>query len=424
LAEEIIEGWLTDQYDYEGPRRGQLRDGTILHVGTKGIVIDVGLKQEGFVPRRDVDRLSRGAASQLEPGHKVTTYVVNPENRDGNLILSLTKAERERDWVKAEEMLENGELWQGKVTGCNKGGITVGFGRLCGFVPGSHLWAQDKRRVSNDKREDAFRKYVGQELSLKVIEVDRSRRRLILSERLARKQVREQERDRLMDELMEGDVVQGTVTSLRDFGAFVDLGGADGLIHISELAWRRVRHPREVVQVGEELKVYVLKLDHERKRIGLSLKRTQPDPWSYVELKYSDGQLVSGVVTSIADFGAFVALDVGVDGLIHITELADLPPDHPRSIVQRGDELVVRILRIEPYRRRIGLSLKEVSPEERDEWLQAERLKETSTIQSDDGVETAARDTALAEGSSWNEAQETLAVDTLDESSPAVREMA
>jgi small subunit ribosomal protein S1 len=424
LAEETTEGWLTDKYDYEGPRRGQLRDATILHIGTRGITVDVRLKQEGFVPRRDIERLGKAAASRLEPGQEVTTYVVNPENRDGNLILSLTKAEREQDWVKAEEMLENGEVWHGKVTGCNKGGITVSFGRLCGFVPGSHLWARDKRRVSTDDREEAFREYVGRELSFKVIEVDRSRRRLILSERLARKQVREQERDRLMDELMEGDVVHGTVTSLRDFGAFVDLGGADGLIHVSELAWRQVCHPKEVLQVGDEIKVYVLRLDYERKRIGLSLKRLQPDPWSWVELTYTEGQLVSGIVTGVKEFGAFVTLDIGVDGLIHVSELADPPPEHPRAIVQRGDELVVRILRIEPTRRRIGLSLKSVSPQEREEWLQAARVEETSTIPSDDGVEPAASDTAHGEGASGDEERETLAVDAVDELSLVVCEMA
>jgi small subunit ribosomal protein S1 len=385
LAEETIEGWLTDSYDYESPRRGQLRDGTILHIGTRGLTVDVGLKQEGFVPRRDVERLDDAVATQLEPGQEVKAYVVNPENRDGELILSLTKAEREQDWVRAEELLESGELWKGEVSGYNKGGITVNLGRLRGFVPGSHLWARDKRRASAKEREEMFREYVGQELQLKVIEVNRSRRRLILSERLAQKLVREQERDRLMRELIEGDVVQGTVTSLRDFGAFVDLGGADGLIHISELAWRQVRHPKDVLQVGDEVQVYVLRLDFERKRIGLSLKRLQPDPWSSVEQELSTSQLVSGTVTGIKDFGAFVALDVGVDGLVHVSELDDPPPEHPGEVVQLGDELVLRVLRIEPSRRRIGLSLKSVSTQERQDWLQAMAIEESVPEGGDDG---------------------------------------
>jgi small subunit ribosomal protein S1 len=424
LAEETIEGWLTDTYDYESPRRGQLREGVILHIGTRGIAVDVGLKQEGFVPRRDVERMSKAAASQLEPGQEVTTYVLNPENRDGNLILSLTKAEREKDWSRAEEMLESGEVWQGKVSGCNKGGITVSFGRLRGFVPGSHLWAQDKRRVPIDNREEAFREYVGRESSFKVIEVDRNRRRLVLSERLARQQLREQERERLMNELIEGDVVQGTVSSLRDFGAFVDLGGTDGLIHISELAWRHVHHPKEVLQVGDEIKVYVLRLDYERKRIGLSLKRLQPDPWSWVELNYVEGQLVSGVVSAIKEFGVFLTLDIGLDGLIHIAELADPPPEDPGIVVRRGDELVVRILRIEPTRRRIGLSLKSVSPQEREEWLEAARMEVTSTIPSGDGVESAASDASHGQGASGGDERDSLAIGAIDEFSSVVREAA
>jgi small subunit ribosomal protein S1 len=175
--------------------------------------------------------------------------------------------------------------------------------------------------------------------------------------------------DRFLDELVEGEVIQGTVRHLCDFGAFVDLGGADGLIHISELAWRYVRHPREVVQVGDEVKAYVLKLDHKRRRIGLSLKRLEPYPWNLVDANYSEGQLVSGTVSGLADFGAFVALEVGVEGLAHVSELADPPPSDPRSMLEPGDELVLRILHIDTFRHRIGLSLKQVSDAERAEFL-------------------------------------------------------
>jgi small subunit ribosomal protein S1 len=370
LAEETIEGWLTDSYDYERPRRGQVREGVILRVERQGVIVDVGLKREGIVPHKDLERLGKTASSDLKPGQEVAAYILRPEDRDGNLVLSLFRARLAEDWDRAKAMLESGEVWRGKITGYNKGGLTVGFGRLDGFVPGSHLWAREKRRLSSDQREELFKAYIGQELPLKVIEVDRGRRRLILSERLARQALRKRRREDLLGELLEGQVVQGTVSRLCDFGAFVDVGGADGLVHISELAWRRVSHPREVLQVGDEIDVYVLRLDHKRKRIGLSLKRTQPDPWSWVELTYEEGQLVSGVVTGVADFGAFAGLEIGVEGLIHVSELADPPPEDPRTIVKKGDELVLRILRIEPSRRRIALSLNRVSPEERDEWLQ------------------------------------------------------
>jgi len=368
LAEQI-KGWLTESYDYERPRRRQIRQGVILEVEERGVFVDVGLKRDGFVPRTDVERLEKEGASRLEPGQEVAVCVVKPEDRDGNLILSLYQAQLKQDWVKAQEMLESGELWQGQVTGYNRGGITVKFGRLRGFVPGSHLMASQERRLSPDQRAEKFKGCVGQELSLKLIEVDRRKRRLIMSERLARRQLRRQHRERLLNELLEGQVCSGVVSQVCDFGAFVDLGGADGLVHISELAWRRIQHPSEVVRVGDELKVYVLRLDHERKRIALSLKRLQPDPWDLVDQAYREGQLVSGVVTHVPKFGAFVALDIGVEGLIHTSELADPPPTDPRTVVQQGDELLLRIMRIESARHRIGLSLKRVSAQERSERL-------------------------------------------------------
>jgi len=383
LSAQAIEGWLTDAYDYERPRRGQIREGVILRVEKRGIVIDVGLKREGIVPPKDVDRLGEDASSRLLPGKEVKACIVRPEDREGNLILSLYRARLEQDWARAQQMMESGEVWRGEVIGCNRGGLKVRFGRLDGFVPGSHIGSADGRRLPPDQRLEKFREYIGRELPLEVIEVERGRRRLILSVRLARRKLRERHRDRLLTELLEGQVVQGTVSRLCDFGAFVDLGGADGLIHVSELAWQHVRHPREVLQVGDEVKVYVLKLDHDRRRIGLSLKRTQPDPWSWIELTYAEGQLVSGVVTGIADFGAFAALENGVEGLIHISELADPPPEDPHTVVQKGDELVLRILRIEPARRRVGLSLSQVSPEERSEWLRRVKADQRDSATSD-----------------------------------------
>jgi small subunit ribosomal protein S1 len=375
---EQITGWLTESYDYERPRRGQIRQGVIIELNERGATIDVGLKRDGFVSRADIERLGKEASSLLEPGTEVAARIVYPRDREGNLILSLYQARLEKDWARAQEMLESGDIWQGRVTGYNRGGLIAEFGRLRGFVPGSHLWARDRRLLSSNQREQAFEEYVGQELPLKVVEVQRNRRRLILSERLARQQLREQHKERLLHELLEGQVCQGTVSHLCDFGAFVDLGGADGLIHISELAWQHVRHPREVVQVGDEIEVYVLRLDHKRKRIGLSLKRLQPDPWDLVDMTYTEGQLVSGHVTGVAKFGAFVALDIGVEGLIHINELADPPPEEPGAVVQPGVELVLRILRIEPTRRRIGLSLKRVSAQEHDEWLAQQALGQSA----------------------------------------------
>ena len=371
MTEQTIKGWLTESYDYKRPSRGQIREGVILKMGEQGAIIDVDLKRDGFVPRADIERLGEDAAAQLAPGQEVTARIMKPEDRNGNLILSLYQALSEKDWDKAQELLDAEDIWRGQVTDYNKGGLIVKFHRLRGFIPGSHLWKHKR----SGQREETFKKYVGEELPLKVIEVHREKNRLIMSERLARRKARKQRQKHLLEELVEGQVYRGTVSQLCDFGAFVDLGGADGLVHISELSWRRVGHPKEVLEVGQEIDVYVLRLDHERKRISLSLKRLEPNPWDLVDGRYVEGQLVSGTVTNTTDFGAFVRLGEGVDGLIHISELASIPPEDPKEVVQRGEELVLRILRIDSVRHRIALSLKRVTPQERGAWM-AQRMAE------------------------------------------------
>jgi small subunit ribosomal protein S1 len=388
LAEKRIKGWLTESYDYERPRRGQVREGVIVDLDERGIIVDVGLKRDGFVPDADVERLGTTDVSELEPGQEIEARIVKLEDQDGHIVLSMYQARLRKDWAKAQKMLKSGKVSRGEVVDCNKGGLVVQFGGLHGFVPGSHLWAPGRRHASPDERKRLFEGYVGQELPLKVIEVNRDKRRLILSERLAQRKMRERQMERLLDELMEGEVIQGTVRRLCHFGAFVDLGGADGLIHISELSWQHVRHPREVVQAGDEIKVYVLRLDHERKRIALSLKRLRPYPWNLVEANYSEGELVLGTVTGIKDFGVFVALDVGMEGLVHISELADPPPENPGAILNPGEELVLRILRIDTVRHRVGLSLKQVSAAERERWL-AQRALDQSAEQDEQEVPAA-----------------------------------
>lgn len=379
---DVMERWLTEEYVYERPRPGDIRQGEILKVDERGFVVDLGLKRDGFIPRTDVELLGEETSSSLEAGQVVKARVVRLEDAEGNLLLSMYQARFEKDWNRARELLESGEVWHGEVVDYNRGGLLVQFEHLRGFVPASHLWRKFEKNASPDQREASFEVHIGKEIQFKVIEVNRNRRRLVLSERLAQQHLREHNRERLLNELVEGQVVQGTVSSLRPFGAFVDLGGADGLIHISELAWRRVRHPDEVLQAGDEIGVYVLRLDHERKRIGLSLKRLQPDPWTLVDETYTVDQLLTGTVTNVVDFGAFVALDLGVEGLVHADDLADPPPSHSREIVQRGDELVLRILRIDSFRERIGLSLKQVSEQERKEWLAQQAEDQTAQTDS------------------------------------------
>ena len=249
------------------------------------------------------------------------------------------------------------------VAGYNKGGLIVRLGKVRGFVPASQLTTRRQRAQGETlSGEDLRAQLVGQKLQLKIIELDRERNRLILSERAAMREWRRQQKAQLLADLREGDIRRGEVISLCDFGAFVDLGGADGLVHLSELSWRRVAHPSEVLKVGDEVEVYVLNVDRERKRIGLSLKRLQPDPWTQAVNKYTVGQLVEGTITKLVKFGAFARLsDDDIEGLIHISELSDQHVTHPKEVVKEGDVLTLRVIRVDAQRRRIGLSLKQVA---------------------------------------------------------------
>jgi small subunit ribosomal protein S1 len=366
IENELMEKWLTETYAYERPRRGETRTGVLLDLDERyGAVIDVGLKHDGLVPVKDIERLDETEVAELQPGQEVEARVVRPSDQEDQLILSLHQVQAEKDWVKAKELHDRQEIYWAEVVGHNRGGALVQFEHLQGFVPRSHLDSQQ-----------GLKELVGEEIPLTVLEIDRDQHNLVLSERLARQQLRRQNQARLMDELDVGQVCRGTVRHLTNFGAFIDLGGADGLIHVSELAWEHVNHPGEVLQVGDEIEVQVIDLDYDRERISLSTKRLQPNPWEQVQMIYTSGQLVSGTVSNVVDFGAFVTLEVGVEGLLHVSEIADPTPDHPREFLGKGDELVLRILKIESARQRISLSLKDVTEQERELWLQREQLEE------------------------------------------------
>jgi small subunit ribosomal protein S1 len=362
-----------EEWDYERPRRGQMRSGVILAIRDQEIIVDVDAKRDGLVPYADMQRLGDEEVAKLSVGDQVAVYILRPEDKEGNLLVSLYQARLSEAWDRAAELAESGKVWEGEVIGYNKGGLLMPVDEIRGFIPASQV-PGFPHGLSHEERLQRLSSMVGNKLMVKVIEINRRNRRLILSARAAQRQWRKRQRKRLLDELREGEVRKGSVSSLCSFGAFVDLGGADGLIHISELSWRRIRHPREVVSVGDEIEVYILRLDHDRKRIGLSLKRLQPEPWSLVEEKYELGQLVEGVVTNVVDFGAFAEIEAGVEGLIHISELADAPISHPGEVVKKGDLLLLRIIRIDVRRKRLGLSLKRVLESEWAEW--AARLAE------------------------------------------------
>jgi small subunit ribosomal protein S1 len=357
VQQEQLGAWIASDYDYVRPRRREIRDATVLAIQEDRVLVDLGAKRDGRVPGADLERLDDEVRDSLQIGAQVPVYVLDPADDRDEIIVSIHKGLAQQDWLRAKELVECDECCECQVKTGNRGGIVVTFGRLRGFVPNSHL-TSIPRGLSGERLRQAKGELVGTSLLLAVIEADRRSQRLVLSERKAR----QAQKERLLEELTEGDVRTGTVCGLVSFGAFVDLGGMDGLIHISELDWRHVNHPQEVLSVGDPVEVYVLRVDRERERIGLSRKRLLPDPWLTLTGGLNPGDVVEGTVTNLVDFGAFVALDDGIEGLVHISEF---PQDaQPAAAIQPGSLVQVRVLRIDAQRRRIALSLRGLAPEQ------------------------------------------------------------
>jgi small subunit ribosomal protein S1 len=391
-----MQGLLDESFPMKEIRRGEVLVGTVVQITPHQIIVDVGSKSEGIIAGKELERLPRDVLAELKVGDEVTTFVVSPEDGDGNIVLSLSRAQAERDWHEAEELFKTQTVFEGQVAGFNKGGLIVKVGKVRGFVPASQLVSAPGGRPEapegeggeESKPDKLFQPLVGKKLQLKVIEMDRARNRLILSERAAMRDWRKVQKEKLLSELHEGMQLKGRVISLADFGAFVDLGGADGLVHLSEISWKRVNHPREILKVGQEVEVEVLNVDHDRKRIGLSLKRMEADPWSTIETRYKIGQLVEGTITKLAKFGAFARIkgDDEIEGLIHISELSDGRINHPKEVVKEGQVVTLRIIRIDPDKRRLGLSLKRVDQAEyaESDWQQGmqEALAEDTPMET------------------------------------------
>ncbi len=353
--DESFAQMLEASFDYEPPHRGEIRDAIILQIEPNEIIVDMGAKQDGIVTAQDLERLPSAYRKSLQVGQKVPVYVLNPRDVDGNLIVSINMGLQQYDWDEARALMDRDEVVEVTMTGHNRGGVLVRWRSLEGFIPSSHLVTVSAGLQGNERRE-ALNSLVNRSVGVKVIEVDQDRRRLIFSEREAQREWRAQQKARLLATLNEGDIVRGTVTGLRDFGAFVNLGGADGLIHVSELAWHRVDHPRDVLKIGDEIEVYVLSLDRNTNRIALSRKRLLSDPWDDALERYHEGMFVEGTVTNVVDFGAFIALDDGLEGLLHLSEMGDGTLKEPHSYVKKGDRLQLRISRLEPDQRRVGFT--------------------------------------------------------------------
>ncbi|MDY7078494.1 MAG: S1 RNA-binding domain-containing protein [Chloroflexota bacterium] len=392
-----MDEYLENGYDYKVPKRGDIRSGVIIESNDYGLVVDIGFKREGFVPAEDLTRLDEEIRSEIQVGSTVSVFVLRPENREGHPILSIHQARMYQDWIKVEEMMKSGELYEGEIAGCNRGGLIVKFGKIRGFVPASQIVGLPKR-LREDQRRQRLESMIGDQIGLKIIEVDRQRRRLIFSQRQALRAWQELQRERVISELAEGEVRHGRVTSITNFGAFVDLGGADGLIHVSELSWSRVENPRQVLKIGDDIDVYVLEVDQERKRIALSLKKLQPDPWTIVDDHYEAGQLIEGRITRVLDFGAFVELDLGIEGLLHTSEMIGTPELAPSEIVHPNEKLLVKIIRIDSQRRRLALSAKQVRKGEWERWVAEQQAnREAQEVAADEAVEVEAKAEIKAE---------------------------
>jgi len=411
-------------FSLEFPHAGEIRKGIITSITDNEVLVGIGAKSEGVISKRDLERLSDEEREAIQVGNEIPVYVMSVDG-DGTAKLSYTRALEAEDWEKAEAMRDAKETFHGVIAGVNKGGLVVRFGRLRGFIPASQVSRERRLSVGGgrpDKDLEAWKALIGQPIAVRVIEVDRERRRLILSERAAARESREMLKEQLLDSLQVGDVRTGRVTSLTNFGAFVNIDGADGLVHLSEISWERVGKASDVLKVGQEVTVKVIEVDRERKRIGLSIRQLQEDPWQQKVKGLREGMLVSGVITRLEKFGAFARLDNGLEGLIHISELSDQHVEHPREVVSEGDEVTLRIVRIDPERRRIGLSLKKVDSLAYADLDLRMALEEAEELLAPEATEPEAE--AVAEEAA--EAPEAVAEaeETAEEEAPAAEEAA
>lgn len=343
-----------DQLDFSGAlqdlSKGALVSGVVVHIDKEGVLVDVGTKSEGIIRLGELaTHYVQDAEDVVSVGEKIDVYVIQTENEDGNPVLSKKRADFEKAWVRVQAAHEDGKTLNAMVSDRVKGGLVVDLG-IRGFVPGSH--------VGNGKVKNLER-YIGQSIPLKVIEVDRERRKVVLSHRLAIEEERGKQRDDTIETLKEGEIRDGVVRRITDYGAFVDLGGIDGLLHVSEMSWTRINHPSEVVKVGQKIQVMILKLNLEAGRISLGLRQILPDPWMEIIGKYRVGETVKGSVSRLVPFGAFVQLEHGVEAIIPNNELADRRVKRPEDVVNVGEDIEAKIIDIRTDERRMTLSMRQ-----------------------------------------------------------------
>ncbi len=348
-----IDGQIVPNYDatFSPFEEGEVVTGIVVRIDNDEVLVDIGYKSEGVIPSNELSiRKAVDPHDEVEMGEEVDALVLTKEDQDGRLIMSKKRARFEKAWRRIEAAAESGEPVEGTVIEVVKGGLIIDLG-VRGFLPASLV---DIRRVPN------LDEYLATKIECKVIELNRARNNVVLSRRAVLEEERKEQRQEILDRLQPGLIVEGQISNIVDFGAFVDLNGIDGLIHISELSWSHVNHPSEILSIGDTVAVKVLDIDRERQRISLGLKQTQEDPWQRVVDTYNVGDELEGTVTKVVTFGAFVEILDGVEGLVHISELAPHHVENPREIVSPGDDVKVKILEIDSERRRLSLSVKRV----------------------------------------------------------------
>ena len=350
-------------HEYRSLKRGDVIEGIVVRIDKDEVLVDIGSKSEGVIPFHEMRDAHGNPTETLHVGDEILAYVLQQENQDGHVVLSVNRAQAEKGWRVAQTRFERGEIIEAEIVEHNKGGLIANVEGVRGFIPLSQIVDLKSVSASEESVEERLKAMRGERKFLKVIEINRRRNRLILSERAAIQERRAVQKDRLLIELKEGEVRHGRVSSLCEFGAFIDLGGADGLVHLSELSWGQVSHPSQVLKVGQDVDTMVVGVDRDNKKIALSLKRLQPEPWSGVADRYQVGQIVKARITKLASFGAFAQIEDGLEGLIHISELSDDRIIHPKGVVKEGEEVLLRIIRIDASRHRLGLSLRQAKEE-------------------------------------------------------------
>jgi len=360
-------GWFqdfVDHYDVDKPQQGEILKGTILDIQESSILLDVGFKRDAIIPGQDLEKVDKELRQGLAVGDDIFVSVLRTPMGDDDFLVSLNKALSQKTWIKAKELVQGGELIELEVVDQNRGGLLVAFENLRGFVPNSHI-PSIRRGMSTQKTGEIKAELMGKLLPVKAIEVDQKESRLVFSARVAQKD----QKQKRLKEIEVGTVIKSRVVNVVDFGVFVDLEGIDGLVHKSEIDWVRVNKPSKLFKAGDEIEVKVVAVDLEKERVSLSRKALLPNPWHELVEKYNEGDLVDGKVISVLDFGAFVELKEGLQGLVHVSEIGYENTADPKGAVRKGDQVLVRIVSIDPGRERVSLSMRRVPVADQMDWM-------------------------------------------------------